>query len=156
MDFTVTSMSGHNFLQEFLCKNCWKPTAVICPHFQSSLLNLGWKNPAESFAQMNPHLQLNAADGISYSLILDNINAYKLYWPAPCAVQFAFCWFVREFAMIIGPEQLVLYDCSQGVCGNVGYCSVQLVELSLECLRETFTSSVSDSALNIFRQLWSI
>lgn len=58
--------------------------------------------------------------------------------------------------MRIGPKQLVLCECSQSVCGNVGYCSALMVEVSLGCLRETFTSSVTDSALKIFRQLGSV
>lgn len=103
---------------------------------------------------MNPHLQLNAADGISYSLTLDNISAFKGHGPALSIC--VLCWFVREFLMRTGPKQPVLYDCSQGACGNVGYCSVQMVEVSLECLRETFPSSICNSALKLFRQLCCI
>lgn len=96
---------------------------------------------------MNPHLQLNAADGISYSLTLDNINGFKGCGPAPSMC--VLCWFVRELLMRTGPKQPVLHKCSQGVCGDVGYCSVQMVGAPLECLRETFESSVSNSALSL-------
>lgn len=94
MDFTVISMSGQrHFPQELLCKNCWKPPAVVCPHFQSQVLNFGWKNPAEFSAPVNPHLQLNAADGISYSHLITSMPSKDIdLLPVLCCLPSAGVW----------------------------------------------------------------